>query len=66
MALVKITLVSGANIDVEATSEQADALVAGFARHVFEKRVPDKRTILTSNQSIYIDYSKVAVVRREF
>jgi len=28
--------------------------------------VPEKRTILTPNQSIYVDFSKVAIVRREF
>ena len=66
MALVKIILETGASVEIEATSAQADDMVAAFARYVFEKRVPEKRLILTPNQSVYIDYSKVAVVRREF
>ncbi len=66
MALVKVILESGASVEIEATAAQADDLVAAFARYAIEKRVPEKRTILTSNQSIYIDFSKVAIVRREF
>ncbi|MBI1264360.1 MAG: hypothetical protein GC187_06470 [Alphaproteobacteria bacterium] len=66
MALVKVILESGATVEVECTSAQADDMVASFARFAFEKRVPEKRTILTPNQSIYVDFSKVAVVRREF
>ena len=66
MAMVKIILESGASIEIDATSQQADDMVAAFARYVSEKRMPDKRLILTPNQSVYIDYSKVAVVRREF
>ncbi|KAA5802403.1 hypothetical protein F1654_11315 [Alkalicaulis satelles] len=66
MALVKVILVSGSTVEVETTAIQADDLVAAFARFVAEKRVPEKRTILTPNQSIYIDFSKVAVIRREF
>lgn len=66
MALVKLILESGAAVEVECTSAQADDMVAAFARHVFEKRVPEKRLILTPNQSIYVDYAKVAIVRREF
>ena len=66
MALVKIILESGAVVDIEATSVQADEMVAAFARYVFDKRVPEKRTILTTNQSVYVDYAKVAIVRREF
>ncbi|MCH8488808.1 MAG: hypothetical protein LAT81_02610 [Oceanicaulis sp.] len=66
MALVKLVLESGASVEIEATSEQADSLVAGFARYVYEKHVPEKRTILTPSQSFYVDYSKVAIARREF
>lgn len=66
MALVKVILDSGAPVEIETTATQADDMVAAFARYVSEKRVPDKRLILTPNQSLYIDYSKVAVVRREF
>ncbi|MCH8488805.1 MAG: hypothetical protein LAT81_02595 [Oceanicaulis sp.] len=66
MALVKVILVSGADVEIETTSAQADDMVAAFARYAFEKRVPEKRTILTPSQSVYVDYSKVAIVRREF
>lgn len=66
MAMVKIILQSGASVEVDATSQQADDMVAAFARYVFEKRVPEKRTILTPSQSVYVDYSKVVIVRREF
>lgn len=66
MAMVRIILESGASVEVDATSQQADDMVAAFARYVSEKRTPDKRLILTPSQSVYIDYSKVAVVRREF
>lgn len=64
--MVKIILQSGASVEVDATSQQADDMVAAFARYVFEKRVPEKRTILTPSQSVYVDYSKVVIVRREF
>lgn len=66
MALVKVILDTGAAVEIETTATQADDLVAAFARYVAEKRIPEKRTILTPNQSIYIDFSKVAIVRREF
>lgn len=66
MALVKVILDSGAPVEIETTATQADDMVAAFARYVSEKRVPDKRLILTPNQSLYIDYSKVAIIRREF
>jgi len=55
MALVKVILESGAAVEIETTSAQADDMVAAFARYAFEKRVPEKRTILTPNQSIYVD-----------
>jgi len=64
MALVKVTLASGASVDVETTDKIADDMVAAFARYVGGQRTPDKRTILTSSQSIYVDFSKAAVVRR--
>lgn len=66
MALVKVILDSGAPVEIETTATQADDMVAAFARYVSEQRVPDKRMILTPNQSLYVDYSKVAIVRREF
>lgn len=64
MALVQVTLNSGASVEVETTERIADDMVASFARFVGQKRMPDKRTILTSSQSIYVDLSKAAVVRR--
>ncbi|MCH8488803.1 MAG: hypothetical protein LAT81_02585 [Oceanicaulis sp.] len=64
MALVKVTLDSGASVDVETTDKIADDMVASFARFVAGKRMLEKRTILTPSQSIYVDYSKTAVVRR--
>jgi hypothetical protein len=66
MALLKITLASGGEVELDITSEQADNFVAAFGRFVSDGVVPDKRTILDSTQSVYIDYSKVAIVRREF
>jgi hypothetical protein len=66
MALVKVILESGAAVEIEATSAQADDMVAAFARYVSERRVPEKRTVLTPNQPIYVDFSKAAIVRREF
>ncbi|MCC5996959.1 MAG: hypothetical protein JJU18_11400 [Oceanicaulis sp.] len=64
MALVKVTLVSGVDVEIETTAVIADDLVAAFSRYVAQERTPDKRTILTPTQSIYIDYSKAAIVRR--
>lgn len=46
--------------------DKADELVATFARFVSQGKVPDKRTIIDPNQSFYVDFSKVAIVRREF
>lgn len=66
MALVKVILVSGVPVEIETTATQADDMVAAFARRAFEKRVREKRAILTLNQSLYVGYSKVAIVRREF
>ena len=64
MAKIQVTLVSGASVDVETTEKIADDMVASFARYVAGKRVPEKRTILTPSQSVYVDFSKAAVVRR--
>lgn len=51
-------------MDVETTEKIADDMVASFARYVAGKRALEKRTILTPSQSIYVDFSKAAVVRR--
>ncbi|MBI1264362.1 MAG: hypothetical protein GC187_06480 [Alphaproteobacteria bacterium] len=64
MAKIQVTLVSGAVVDVETTDKIADDMVAAFARYVSGKRTPEKRTILTPSQSIYVDFSKAAIVRR--
>jgi hypothetical protein len=64
MAKIQVTLVSGASVDVETTEKIADDMVASFARYVAGKRTLEKRTILTPSQSIYVDFSKAAVVRR--
>jgi hypothetical protein len=66
MALAKITLTSGAEVELDVTADQADNFVAAFGRYVSNGVVPDKRTILDATQSVYIDFSKVAMVRREF
>jgi hypothetical protein len=66
IAFVKVTLASGASVDVKTTNKIADDMVASFAQYVAGKRTLEKRTILTPNQSVYVDYSKVAIVRREF
>lgn len=66
MALVKVSLASGNEIEIEMPGEKADELVATFARAVADGKVPGNRTIIDSNQSFYIDFSKVAIIRREF
>lgn len=66
MALVKIALSSGGEVEIEMPGERADELVASFARFVSKGEIADKRTILSPAQSFYIDFSKVAIIRREF
>ena len=66
MALVKLTLSGGGEVELEMPGEKADELVASFARAVAENKVPGNRTIIDANQSFYIDFSKVAIARREF
>lgn len=66
MALVKVSLASGNEVEIEMPGDKADELVATFARAIAEGKLPGNRTIIDANQSFYIDFSKVAIVRREF
>ena len=66
MALLKVTFNTGTEVELEMSADLADNAVASFCRFVAEGKKLDKRTIVDSTQSFYIDYSKVAIVRREF
>lgn len=66
MALVKVATVGGAEVELEIPAELADEVVAKFAKFVANGKVPENRTVVDRNQSFYIDYSKVAVIYREF
>lgn len=66
MALVKITLDNGHEVEIEMPAAIADTTVATFARFISDGRKPENRQIVDASQSFYIDFTKVAVVRREF
>lgn len=63
MARVQLTFMSGAPMAVEPTQTIAHKRAAPFARHVAGKRVPDRRTVLTTRPSRPVTLSKAAVVR---
>ena len=66
MALVKVTFASGETVELEMEASAADNLVSSFARFVKSGAIPENRTILSPSESFYLDFSKVALVRREF
>ena len=66
MAIVKVTLDNGSEIEIEMPAEIADTTIAIFARYVTEGTRPENRQIVDSAQSFYIDHSKVAMIRREY